>query len=151
MRALIFTLGCVVAAFLTGIAVAHPDEATGRIVIVNPAENNWQHDPGDPPGSQSIVLREDAKTSGIELLARYPAGHVFPPHWHSANERIVLLEGRLSITNGGTVEYLDRGGFAFLPAKELQRMACVSQTGCSFYVYWDGKLDFHKESESVNP
>src|SRR5262249_51237665 len=103
MRTLILSWGCVLAAILTGLAAAHPDGATGKIVIVNPAENKWQHDPGDPPGSQSIVLREDAKTSGIELLARYPAGHVFAPHWHTANERIVLLEGRLSITNGDTV------------------------------------------------
>jgi len=150
MRALIMIWAFVGAAFFTGLAAAHPDGSVGKAVIVNPTENKWQHDPGDPPGSQSIVLREDAKTSEIELLARYPPGHVFPPHWHSANERIVLLEGRMSITNGNTVEYLDSGGFAYLPAKELQRMACVSQTECRFYVYWDGKLDFHKETESPN-
>jgi len=136
-------------AFIAGVTV-HPGELTEKTVIVNPAENEWQHDPGDPSGSQSITLREDAKTMGIELLARYPAGHVFPPHWHSANERVVMLEGRLSIKNGSTVEYLDRGGFAYLPAKQLQRMACVSQTPCTFYVYWDGKLAFPQEVELPN-
>jgi len=145
MRTLILAWIYLGIAFFVGLAT--PPELAEKQVIVNPAENKWQHDPGDPPGSQSILLREDAKTSGIELLARYPAGHVFPPHWHNANERIVLIDGRLSIKNGSSVEYLERGGFAYLPAKELQRMECVSQTPCSFYVYWDGKLDFHKESE----
>jgi anti-sigma factor ChrR (cupin superfamily) len=147
MRTLILAWIYLGIAFFVGLATPRPPELAEKQIIVNPAENKWQHDPGDPPGSQSILLREDAKTSGIELLARYPAGHVFPPHWHSANERIVLVDGRLSIKNGSSVEYLERGGFAYLPAKEVQRMECVSQTPCSFYVYWDRKLDFHKESE----
>jgi len=150
MRALIVAWVSFGIAFFASSAAPRPGELTEKMVVVNPAENKWRHDPGDPPGSESIMLREDAKTSGIELLARYPAGHVFPPHWHSANERIVLVEGRLSIKNGSTAEYLERGGFAYLPAKKLQRMACVSQAPCSFYVYWDGKLDFHKESEPPN-
>jgi quercetin dioxygenase-like cupin family protein len=116
----------------------------GKMVIMNAVETKWQHDAGDPAGSQTIVLREDPRTQSVELLARYPAGHVFPPHWHSANERILLLEGRLSIQNENTAEYLDPGGFAYLPATQPQKMACVSRTRCSFYVYWDGKLDFHK-------
>jgi len=38
------------------------------------------------------------------------------------------------------------GGFAFLPAREVQRLSCVSKTRCTFYAYWDGKLDFHAAS-----
>jgi len=150
MKASILTWVSVGASVFAGITVPHAGQLTEKLIVVNQAENKWQHDPGDPPGSQSILLHEDAKTSGIELLARYPPGHVFPAHWHSANERIVMLEGRLSIKNGSTVEYLDAGGFAYLPAKEPQRMACVSKKRCRFYVYWDGKLDFHKESELPN-
>ena len=75
---------------------------------------------------------------------RYPAGHVFRPHWHSTNERVVLLEGRLSLRQGdGPETFLETGGYAFLPAKEVQHTKCVSTTRCTFYVHWDGKLDFH--------
>jgi hypothetical protein len=35
-------------------------------------------------------------------------------------------------------------GFAFLPAREVQRLSCVSGTRCTFYIQWDGKLDNHK-------
>jgi glyoxylate utilization-related uncharacterized protein len=55
----------------------------------------------------------------------------------------VLLEGRLSFRQDDKEKFLDPGGFAFLPAREVQRMACVSKTRCAFYVYWDGKLDNH--------
>jgi quercetin dioxygenase-like cupin family protein len=112
-------------------------------LLTNLATAKWTHDPGDPPGSESVMLREDSKTGGMELLVRYPAGHVFAPHWHSANERMILLEGRMSLKHGGRETFLDPGGYAYLPAKEVQRLSCVSKTRCTFYVYWDGKLDFH--------
>jgi glyoxylate utilization-related uncharacterized protein len=74
---------------------------------------------------------------------RVPAGHAFRPHRHSVNERIVLLEGRLSVQAGQASEaFLDTGGYTFLPAREAQRLKCVSSGRCAFYVFWDGKLDF---------
>jgi len=126
------------------VAVCFAQSPSGKeILIANPGEMKWQHDADDPPGSESIVLRGDPSSDGFELFARYPAGHVFPPHWHSANERIVLISGKMSIKAGSTTKSLEAGGFAYLPAKQVQNMACVSTTACTFYVYWDGKLDFH--------
>ena len=96
-------------------------------------------------GSESATLREDPE--GVELLARYPAGHIFPPHWHSANERVVLTEGRISMEENGERQFLEPGGYAYMPAKQVQRMKCVSETRCSFYVFWDGPLDFHPATD----
>jgi len=105
---------------------------SGGVVVVNPGTAKWQ--------AESVVLREDAQTGALELFARYPAGHVFEPHWHSVNERMVLVEGRVSVNHAP----LEPGGFAYLPAKQVHTMTCVSATRCSFYVSWDGHLDFHK-------
>jgi hypothetical protein len=111
-------------------------------VIANQATAKWSHDSKD--GSESVTLREDAQTGAVEMLVRYPGGHVFRPHWHSANERMVLIEGRMSLRQGDRPEtFVEPGGYAFLPAKEVQRTTCVSKTRCSFYVYWDSKLDFN--------
>jgi anti-sigma factor ChrR (cupin superfamily) len=106
--------------------------------ILNLNDAKWRTERN---GSESVVVREDQSTGAIELLARYPGGHVFPPHWHTANERIILVEGRLKIGES----FLDPGGHAYLPAREVQRMSCVSRDRCTFYVYWDSKLDFHTE------
>ena len=108
-----------------------PSQTPSAALVMNSETARWTHAPNDPSGSESVVLREDP----LELLARYPAGHVFKPHWHESNERILLIEGRLSL-GGGKV--LDPGGYAFLPAREVQNMACVSKTRCTFYVSWDG-------------
>ena len=119
--------------------------ALAQSVATNLADAKWTHDKGDPPGSESVLLREDPKTGGMELLVRFPAGHVIAPHWHSANERVILAEGRLSLRVGSSPEViLDPGGFAWLPAKEVQHLSCVSKTRCTFYLSWDGKLDTHK-------
>ncbi|MEO8592684.1 MAG: cupin domain-containing protein [Candidatus Solibacter sp.] len=119
--------------------------ALAQSVSVNLSTAKWTHDKGDPPGSESVLLREDAQTGGMELLVRFPAGHVIAPHWHSANERLMVAEGKVSVRLGaGSETQLEAGGYAFLPAKEVQRIACVSQTRCTFYLAWDGKLDNHK-------
>ena len=113
------------------------------VVHVNTAEARWEHEARDPVGAESVTLREDEKTGGMELLVHYPGGHVFKPHWHDSNERIVMLEGRLSLRIGDAEKFLEPGGYAFLPARELQTMVCVSQTRCAFYVAWDGNVKSH--------
>jgi quercetin dioxygenase-like cupin family protein len=128
---------------VVGIGVLLSQTPTSTATIINQADSKWTREAKDGPGEESIFLREDAKTGGMELLVRFPAGHVFAPHWHSANERIVMLEGRLSFHQKDQEKAIDPGGYAFLPAHEVQRMTCVSKTRCAFYVHWDGKLDNH--------
>jgi quercetin dioxygenase-like cupin family protein len=111
--------------------------------VVNPATAKWSHQERDPPGAESVVLHEDPQSGALELFARYPAGHIFPPHWHDSNERIVLIEGRLSLREDDGEKFLEPGGFALLAAGKVQRMACVSKSRCSFYVYWDGNPKSH--------
>jgi anti-sigma factor ChrR (cupin superfamily) len=113
--------------------------STDGRVFANPAEVKWER---AASGSESVTLREDPK-AGIEVLARYPAGHVFSAHWHSANERIVLIEGRIAIEDGPGKRFIEPGGYAYLPAHQIQKMTCASETRCSFYVFWDAPLDFH--------
>ena len=133
----------VAVAVLVGYGLVWPQSGPGPAIITNQADAKWTHEARDPAGSESVLLREDSQSGALEMLVRYPAGHVFAPHWHSANERIVLLEGRLTLRQGDTDKVLEPGGFAFLPAKEIQRLSCTSKTRCSFYVFWDGKLDNH--------
>ena len=121
------------------------------VVHVNPTEAKWTHEARDPAGAESVTLREDAKTGGMELLVHYPGGHVFKPHWHDSNERIVMLEGKLSLRDGETERFLEPGGYAFLPARQLQTNVCVSKSTCSFYVSWDGSVRSHPAPAPTNP
>jgi hypothetical protein len=39
------------------------------------------------------MLEED----GMDLLVRFPAGHVIQPHFHDCNEYIIVVEGQLTL------------------------------------------------------
>ena len=89
---------------------------------------NWTHDKGAAAGSEGVLLRTDATNGGIDLLVRYPAGHVIAPHYHESNERIIVVEGQLMLRQD---------------AREVQRLSCSSKTRCTFYLSWDGKPQSH--------
>jgi quercetin dioxygenase-like cupin family protein len=135
MKPIILFLGA--ALLFTGMAISQNTPSEPKL-IVNPATAKWAHDKGDPPGSESVMLRQDAKTGGMELLVRFPAGHLFAPHWHESNERIFVVEGQLSLKKDSSESLVEVGGFAFLPAKEIQRLSCSSKSRCTFYLSWDG-------------
>jgi quercetin dioxygenase-like cupin family protein len=105
-------------------------------VVTNLDTAKWTRD----KESDSVLLRTDAATGGMELLVRFPAGHVIAPHWHDSNERVIVLEGQLTL-DGDKV--INTGGLAYLPAREVQRLACSSSTRCTFYLAWDGKPQSH--------
>jgi hypothetical protein len=135
--------------FLAGVACSVTlllcQSGSHSAVIVNLAGARWTHEANDPAGSEGVALRENPQTGGIELLARYPAGHVIAPHWHESNERLLLLEGRLSLRVGQEAGMLlDTGGFAYMPAREVQQISCVSTTRCTFYLCWDGTPASHR-------
>ena len=112
-------------------------------VIVSGSDAKWSHDAGDPPDTEAVVLRMDKTNGSMELLVRFPGGHVFKPHWHEANERIIVLEGRLAIGQGDQQVQVDSGGYAFLPAREVQYLTCSSKTRCTMYLGWDGNFASH--------
>jgi len=113
-------------------------QSGSNAILTNLSTAKWVHEKGDPPGSESVMLREDPQTRGMELLVRFPGGHVIPPHRHDSNERIIVLEGQLALRQDTGETSLDPGGFAFLPAREVQRLSCTSKTRCTFYLSWDG-------------
>jgi quercetin dioxygenase-like cupin family protein len=133
----------IVAGLAGSLAIAAGQPIPTNTILTNLDTAKWTHDKGDPPGTEAVRLREDPKTGGMELLVRFPPGHVIKPHYHDSNERIIVLEGRLSVRRDDAVTALDPGGFAFLPAGQVQRLSCSSKTRCTFYLAWDGKPDSH--------
>jgi quercetin dioxygenase-like cupin family protein len=131
----------VVFLFTAGLVLAQQP----AFVTANQAEGKWEHHGKDASGIESMTLREDEASGATELIAHYPAGHEFAPHWHDSNERVVILEGALRIRSGGKETMLEPGGYAYFPAKQVHGMTCVSKSSrCAFYVAWDGKIASHR-------
>jgi quercetin dioxygenase-like cupin family protein len=112
-------------------------------ILTNLDTAKWEHEKNDPPGSESVLLRADPKTHALEILVRFPAGHVIAPHTHDSNERIIVLEGQLTLRQDSGATAINSGGYAYLPAGEVQRLSCTSSTRCTFYLAWDGSPASH--------
>ena len=129
-----------------GVLAIAAGQSASKAVVVNVNTANWTHEKGAPEGSAGVVLRIDETTGGMDLLVRFPAGHVIAPHFHDSNERVIVVEGQLTLRQDGGDRMIDAGGYAFLPAREIQRLSCTSKARCTFYLSWDGKPDSHREA-----
>src|SRR5258708_4119185 len=112
------------------LVLALPAQNGNRLLMVDPESADWQHERFDPPGAESVLLRDDSATGGTEMLVRYASGYKFEPHWRSANERIVVVEGTMRVEVDGIEKMLGPGSYAWMPARHLQKEACVSETRC---------------------
>src|SRR5262249_11239148 len=123
------------AAVFAALAYAPPQS----VIVPDLAHAKWTHDAKD--GSDSVFLFENPRTGAMDLLVRYPAGHKLPAHPHAANERLVLLAGKFAVKAGDAPETtLGPGGVLLTPAGERHGLICISDTPCSFYIGWDGKV-----------
>ena len=118
-------------------------QTAGNAIVVNLDTAHWTHEQGSLAGSEGAMIRVDPVSGAMDLLVRFPPGHVIAPHFHDSNERIFVAEGQLTLRKESADVVLKTGGFAFLPAGEVQRLSCSSTTRCSFYLSWDGKPNSH--------
>src|SRR5271165_5629966 len=118
-------------------------QAVSNAIVTNLDTANWTHDKGAAAGSEGVLLRTDATNGGMDLLVRYPAGHVIAPHFHESNERIFVVEGQITLKQDTGEKLIKAGGYAYLPAKEVQRLSCTSTTRCTFYLTWDRNPKSH--------
>jgi quercetin dioxygenase-like cupin family protein len=117
---------------------------SGSMAIVSNLDTaNWTHEARDPAGYEGVMLHSDPANGGMDLLVRFPAGHVIAPHFHDSNERVVIVEGQLTLRQDKGDSMINAGGYAFLPAREIQRMSCSAKTRCTFYLSWDGNPASH--------
>jgi quercetin dioxygenase-like cupin family protein len=130
-------------AIVFGILAIATAQTASQTIVTNLDTANWTQEKGGPPDSEGVMLRTDAATGGMDLLVRFPAGHIIAPHWHDSNERIFVAEGQLTLHQDSGDRVIKTGGYAFLPAREVQRLSCGSPTRCTFYLSWDGKPDSH--------
>jgi quercetin dioxygenase-like cupin family protein len=123
------------------IAALAAAESPSKAIVINTGTADWK--PEKLPGAESVLIREDPASGGMDLLVRYPSGHVIAPHFHDSNERIFVAEGQLTLQRESGDARLEVGGYAFLPAGEVQRLSCTSKSRCTFYLSWDGKPRSH--------
>lgn len=87
------------------------------------------------------------------ILAKGTAGCIFPWHWHTPNEHLMIVSGAASLQmKEAKVVTLRPGAFALMPAHHVHQFKCLS--ACVLYVYSDAAFDMHyvdKQGNEISP
>jgi quercetin dioxygenase-like cupin family protein len=124
------------------ISASTQGQMAGQMTTRNMAEMKFATVPGLPTQTVGSVQSGDPAKGPFILLAKAAAGSTVPWHWHTANERLMIVSGAADVEmkDGNSVR-LEAGGFAALPAQHVHQFRC--ERDCTFYLDSDGAFDIH--------
>lgn len=130
-------------------AVARADApkppSSEEALVANVADAKWSAPkvPEIPPGLLAAPIAADPATAAPVGYAKFPAGYVFPTHWHSFNEYTVLISGKVTFTLDGKSHALAPGSYIVIPAKSPHKAACAAGSDCILLTRRAGPADYH--------
>ena len=140
--AVMLLVGAVV--FAQAQAPAKPPSSEDALVA-NLADAKWAAStvPEIPPGLVGAPIAVDPKTGGPIGYAKLPPKYVFPMHWHSHPEYVVLISGKASFTLDGKTHQLLPGAYLTIPAKAHHSLTCSGESECVIISRRGGPVDYH--------
>ena len=97
-----------------------------------------------PAGCEIAVLHGDPAAPNSDIFFRKPGGYIFPAHWHTSAERMVLVAGKLDVTyEGQATSRLETGMYAYGPPKIVHDGKCLSEEACVLFIAFEGPIDAH--------
>jgi len=128
--------------------------AQGHMQILSLDEIKWMPcDPNaaQPEACQLAYFRGDPEKEPNAKMLKAKAGFVFPPHWHTSNEHLVMTQGTITIAAEDGQEQestLAVGDYLFIPARRVHWGSCPED--CVFYLYVDGP-DSYFDAKAQRP
>lgn len=97
---------------------------------------------GLPKGCQLAVLNGDPAKPGADVFLKLPAKSKVPPHKHTSVERIVIVEGDVSITYDGLKPVtFKRGTYHYGTAGAVHEASCISAQPCVLFISFEQPVD----------
>ena len=99
--------------------------------------------PGDGPACLQFFLENgDLKTGPSSAIMKAAPKCVVPPHYHSAEEQLIIVKGYVSTGMEGMKDTdLGPGGFAMMPSKQPHWFTCTAKEECLMFVTFDRAYD----------
>ena len=136
----ILVLGLLAAGMAVAAAKTEPQDVT----VVKPGDVKWMDAKGHPKGVQSCLMHGDPSKEAFVLMLKIPAGTVYPPHKHSADEVVAVISGTFIVGTGEKVDEskgttVEAGGYFSLKANTPHWGKAKSDTVA--IRYGNGKAD----------
>jgi quercetin dioxygenase-like cupin family protein len=110
--------------------------------IVTPLANANLVFDGEPACLKVARENGDPDRGASTFLLEAPSGCVVPPHYHTAEEQLMVVSGDVLTGMEGMAEAtLGPGGFAMMPSKAMHWFTCKSKDTCRMFVTFDRKYD----------
>jgi quercetin dioxygenase-like cupin family protein len=89
-----------------------------------------------------LLENGDPATGPSTFLLKAPPKCAVPPHFHTAEEQLIVVSGEVSTGMEGMSDtILGSGGFAMMPGKKPHWFSCVSKIECLMFVTFDRTYD----------
>lgn len=96
-----------------------------------------------PAGTRTALQSTNPVTGGISYYTWFPAGVFFDEHWHTHDEYVVLISGKVTIKLGKEIYDLNPGAFIVIPGG-MPHYWDIPETGDAIILAKrDGPPDFH--------
>ena len=124
-------------------------------ITVNPDDLKWGEAPPElPKGGQVAVLYGDPTKKGtFAIRLKAPDGYKIPPHWHTHDEQLTIVEGTLVMHMGDTWDApahdLGVGAYHFLPGKAHHAAEAKGDT--IVQINGQGPFDIHYLNPADDP
>ena len=103
---------------LSPMTAAAPQESVLAPMAVTLQQIQWGPSGGGngfPVGVRSATQGMDPASGGITYYALFPAGSHFDLHWHTYDEFVVIVQGRVTIELGEQTHTLGVGSYIVIP------------------------------------
>jgi quercetin dioxygenase-like cupin family protein len=97
----------------------------------------------DKPDCLQFSLENgDLKTGPSTAIMKATPGCVVAPHYHTAEEQLIIVRGSVSTGMEGMSDtVLEPGGFAMMPSKRVHWFTCTQKEECLMFVTFDRAYD----------
>lgn len=98
---------------------------------------------GEGPDCLQFFLENgDMKTGPSTAIMKATPGCVIAPHYHTAEEQLIIVKGDVSTGMEGMKDMvLGPGGFAMMPSKAVHWFTCTKKAECLMFVTFDRAYD----------
>jgi len=133
MNRIALTCTLAVLTALTGLeCAAQTASEDAAPIISSPQTARFNAVPFLPPCMRVAVVQGDPRKGASVQLARIAPGCFIPPHWHTANTRLIFVSGYgTHRVKGEALRTLHAGDYVYLPARKIHSFRCSS--GCVVY------------------
>jgi len=111
--------------------------------VVRPyAEVKFPKDDEKPKCLQFFLENGDMEKGPSTAIMKAAPNCVVAPHYHTAEEQLIIVRGEVSTGMEGMGEtVLGMGGFAMMPSKEVHWFSCTAKEECVMFVTFDRPYD----------